>query len=92
MFENLSDLENLFLISSRFNQIGLRDAQPLLLSSSLEGIRSCTFLFLPDFVAKTQNPSVYDPCFEEFTVSSLADFVDGDRYKMLVCPIIAIKR
>ena len=30
-----------------------------------------------DFVAKTQNPSVFDPLYEEFTVSSLDDFWEG---------------
>ena len=35
---------------------------------------SCTFSFLPDFVAKTQNPSVPDPQFDEFMVPSLDDF------------------
>ena len=28
---------------------------------------------------ETQNPSGYDLCFEEFTVSSLADSVDEDK-------------
>ena len=45
----------------------------------LRGWRSCTFFFLRDFVAKTQNPSVHDPQFEEFTVPSLDDFVDSDE-------------
>ena len=48
---------------------------------------SCTFSFLPDFVAKTQNPSVPDPQFDEFMVPSLDDFVDGDRDEHLLCPI-----
>ena len=30
--------------------------------------KSCTFSCLPDFYAKTQIPSVHDPCFEEFTI------------------------
>ena len=41
--------------------------------------RSCTLSFLPDFVAKTQNPSVPDPCFDEFTIPSVDDFVDGNK-------------
>ena len=51
------------------------------------GWGSVTFSFLPDFVAKTQNPSVPDPRFEEFTVPSLDDFVDGDWDELLLCSI-----
>ena len=43
------------------------------------GWKSCTLLFLPDFVAKTQNPSVPDSHFEEFSVPLLDDFVGDDR-------------
>ena len=32
------------------------------------GWQSCTFSFLLDFVAKTQNPLAPDPCFDEFTI------------------------
>ena len=52
--------------------------------------RSYTFSFLPDFVAKTQNPSVHDPQFEEFTVPFLDNFVDGDWDKLLLCLIRAL--
>ena len=58
----------------------------------MKGWRSCTFSFLPEIVAKTQNLSVYDPHFEEFTVPSLADFVDGDRDEMLLCLVGALGR
>ena len=58
----------------------------------LKGWRSCTFSFLPDFMTKSQNPSAYDPHFEEFTVPSLADFADEDRDKIFLCPIRIIKR
>ena len=34
--------------------------------------------FLPDFVAKTQNPSIPDGHFVEFFIPSLDDFMDGD--------------
>ena len=57
-----------------------------------KGWRRCTFLFLPDFVAKSQNPCVYDPHFKEFIIPSLADFVDGDRDTMLLYPTKTIKR
>ena len=62
-----------------------------LLSSSLKGWRSCTFSLVPDFLAKTQNPSVHDFYFEEFTVPSLVDFVYRDRDEMLLCSIRAIR-
>ena len=50
------------------------------------GWRSCTFSLLPDFVVKTQNPSVPDSCFKEFLVPSLDDFVSGDQDELLLCP------
>ena len=59
---------------------------------TLKRRRSCIFSFLPDFVAKTQNPSVYEPCFKEFTAPLLADLLDEDRDEMLLCPIRALKR
>ena len=54
------------------------------------GWESCTFSFLPHLLAKTQNPSVPDSRFEEFSVLSLDDFVGGDRDKLLLCPIWAL--
>ena len=54
--------------------------------------RSCTFLFLPNFVAETQNHSIYGPHLEELTVPSLADFVDGNRDEMLLFPNRTLKR
>ena len=56
-----------------------------------KGQRSCIFLFLPDFRAKTQNPSVSDSLLEKFVVPSLADFMGGDRDKMVLFPIRAIQ-
>ena len=43
-------------------------------------------------MAETQNLPVYDSHFEKFIVSSLSDIVDGDRDKMLLCPIGAVKK
>ena len=37
-------------------------------------------------MTKTQNPSIHDPRFEEFMISSLDDFVDSERDKLLLCP------
>ena len=56
------------------------------------GWRSFTFLFLPDFVAKTQNPSIPDSRFEEFSVPSSDDFVKDDRGELLLCPICALRK
>ena len=44
----------------------------------LHGWSSCTFSFLPDFMAKTQNPSVPDSRFDEFSVPFLDDFIGSD--------------
>ena len=53
------------------------------------GWRLCMFSFLPDFVAKTQNPSMPDSHFKEFSIPSLDDFVGDDRDELLLCPIRA---
>ena len=58
----------------------------------LQGWKFYTFSYLLDFVTKTQNPSVYDPRSWEFTVPSLDDFVGGDRDKLLLCPITALRK
>ena len=60
------------------------------------GWRSCTCSFLLDFVAKTQNTSVPDPHFEEFTVLSLDEFggggVNRDKDELLLCPMKALQK
>ena len=43
-------------------------------------------------MAKTQNPLVHDPRFKEFMNPSVDDFVGGDRGKLLMFPIRALKR
>ena len=43
-------------------------------------------------MAKTQNPSVPDSHFEEFSVLSLDDFAGGDRGKLLLCLIRALRK
>ena len=55
------------------------------------GWGSMTFSFVPDFVAKTQDPSIFDPRFETFTIPSLRDFTDGDQDEMLLCPVRAVR-
>ena len=52
--------------------------------------------FLPretkPLLAKTQNHAVLDPRFEKFKIPSLIHFKDGDRDKILLCPIIALRK
>ena len=55
------------------------------------GWASVTLEFVPEFVAKTQNPSIRDERFESFTIPSLADFTDNDPAEMLLCPVRALK-
>ena len=45
----------------------------------MKGWQVVYIYFCSDFVAKTQNPSTFDPQFVEFTVSSLDDFVVVQR-------------
>ena len=52
----------------------------------------CTFSFVPEFVAKTQKPSVLDDSFEEFTIPFLHDFNNGNCDETLHCPIKAMCR
>ena len=56
------------------------------------GWRSCIFSFLPDFMAKTQNPSAPDSFFEEFPIPSLDDFVGGDQDELLLCSIRSLRK
>ena len=58
----------------------------------LQGWRSSSFSYLVDFVAKTQNPSVLDPWFDEFTIPALDIFMGGDRDELLLCPIKAFRK
>ena len=41
-------------------------------------------------MAKIQNPSIFDPRFEEFTIPSFYDCVDGDQDKMVLSPVKAL--
>ena len=53
--------------------------------------RSLSFSFVPDYVAKTQNPSIPDPRFDGFTIPSLKDYTGDDPDKMNLCPVRALK-
>lgn len=46
--------------------------------------KSLAFEFIPEFVAKTQNPSVHDERFVSFSIPSLGDFVDMTLKKCCV--------
>ena len=48
--------------------------------------------FVHDFVTEIQNPSIYDPRFEEFVIPYLDDFIDGGRNEHLLCPIRAFRK
>ena len=52
--------------------------------------RPCTFSFLTDFVAKTQNPFVPDSRFDDLLIPSLDNFVDSDRDELLLIPVRAL--
>ncbi|MGL5405356.1 MAG: hypothetical protein ACRDAX_00930, partial [Propionibacteriaceae bacterium] len=56
------------------------------------GWGSVTLDFVPNFVAKTQKPSIPDDRFESFTIPSLMDFTDNDADEMLLCPVRALRR
>ena len=51
---------------------------------SFTRMEACTFCFVPDFVAETQNTSIHDPRIEKCRTPSLDDFVDGDRRAVAV--------
>ena len=55
------------------------------------GWKSLSFSFMPDFVAKTQNPSVPDHRFDGFTIPSLRDFTGDDPREMVLCPVRALR-
>ena len=54
-----------------------------------EAWRSLTFSFMPDFAAKTQNPSLPDDRLDRFSVLSLWDFIDNDLDKTVFCTVWA---
>ena len=55
------------------------------------GWNTCTCSLVLVFVAKTQNPSLFEFFFHEFTILPLKDFVDIDRNEMPQCPLRAIE-
>ena len=58
----------------------------------IHGIEDPATSFLPDFIAKTLDPSVPNPCFDGFTFPLLDDFVGGNRDEFLLCPIRALRK
>ena len=65
---------------------------PLYPGSAFTGWRFCTFSYVPDFMAKTQNPYVLDPRFGEFMVPSLVGLLGGARDELLLFPVRTLKR
>ena len=59
---------------------------------SFTRMEACTFCFVPDFVAETQNTSIHDPRIEKCRTPSLDDFVDGDRDELLLYPIRSLRK
>ena len=51
---------------------------------------SCIFSFVHDSTAKTQNHTVLDLHSEVFTFPLLEDFVDSNRDRMLLCPVLVV--
>ena len=57
--------------------------------SHTEGWRQMSCVFVPEFVAKTQDPSVPDSRYEGFSVPALGETVD--REGRLLCPVRAVR-
>ena len=57
----------------------------------LKGWKPCTFSFVPDFIAKSQNLSILDPRFEKLIIPLLTDFMGGDRDMMLLCTCFVLR-
>ena len=49
------------------------------------------FSFVSAFMAKTQNPLIHVHKLKEFTISTLDDFMNGDRDELWLCPIRAFR-
>ena len=59
--------------------------------SHSKGWNEITFTFIPEFVAKNQDPSKTDPRFWSFSVPSLEDFVGGEEDELTLCPVRAVR-
>ena len=96
--------EPLSLTSERF--VGLKALFLLALASSKrigelhglsyrvshsKGWKQMSFVFVPSFVAKTQDPSVSDPRFEGYSIPALPRR-GHDRDARLLCPVRALRR
>ena len=53
--------------------------------------KEVSFTFMPEFIAKNQDPTKADPRFWSFSVPSLYDFVGGEEEEMVLCPVRAIR-
>ncbi|XP_068250378.1 uncharacterized protein [Palaemon carinicauda] len=54
------------------------------------GWKEITFKFVPSFVAKTQNPSVWEPRFESFTIPAIPN--EGIQEDLKLCPVRVIRK
>ncbi|XP_068233502.1 uncharacterized protein [Palaemon carinicauda] len=54
------------------------------------GWKEISFKFVPSFVAKTQNPSGWDPRFEGFTVPAIPN--SGNQEDLKLCPVRVIRK
>ncbi|XP_068209281.1 uncharacterized protein [Palaemon carinicauda] len=54
------------------------------------GWKEITFKFVPSFVTKTQNPSVWDPRFESFTIPAIPN--EGIQEDLKLCPVRVIRK
>ncbi|XP_068246677.1 uncharacterized protein [Palaemon carinicauda] len=58
--------------------------------SHSKGWKDMTFKFLPEFVAKTQNPAIADPRFEEFSIPAIPR--SGNPSDLLLYPVRTIRK
>ncbi|XP_068222509.1 uncharacterized protein [Palaemon carinicauda] len=58
--------------------------------SHSKGWKELSFKFLPEFVAKTQNPAVADPRFEEFSIPVIPH--SDNPEDLLLCPVRTIRK
>ena len=66
-------------------------ARHLLWGETLKSMVLLHLFICVRFADQTQNPSVPDLCFEEFTISSLKDFINKDRGELLLFPVRVLK-
>ena len=72
--DRILTLKTVFLLAlASAKRVGELHALTVMVGHS-EGWKSLAFSFVPEFVAKTQNPSIPDHRFDGFSIPSLKDF------------------